>query len=120
MNFNSSIHAEIEKYHNENIHHNQLYSKVPLFSYPYLSLKVAVVAGKLDPTVDQTCFRRIFQTVRNLQKRTTGMSLEGPKMGEGGMGRSGMAEKRRKPATQGGGHCRIRRPDAGASGGGWP
>ena len=48
--------------------------------YPYLGPKVAVVAGKLDPTVGQTCFRRIFQTVRNLKKRTTGMSSEGPKM----------------------------------------
>ena len=48
--------------------------------YPYLGPKVVVVAGKLDPTVGQICFRRIFQTVRNLRKRTTGMSLEGPKM----------------------------------------
>ena len=39
-----------------------------------------MVAGKLDPTVGQICFRRIFQTVRNLQKDTTGMSSEGPKM----------------------------------------
>ena len=48
--------------------------------YPYLGPKVAVVAGKLDPTVGQTCFRHIFQTVRNLKKKTTGMSSEGPKM----------------------------------------
>ena len=48
--------------------------------YPYLGLKVAVVARKLDPTVGQICFRRIFQTVRNLRKGTTGMSSEGPKM----------------------------------------
>ena len=54
--------------------------------YPYLGPKVAVVAGKLDPTVDQICFRRIFQTVRNLRKRTTRMSSEGPKMGEGRYG----------------------------------
>ena len=50
--------------------------------YPYLGPKVAVVAGKLDPTVGQTCFRRIFQTMRNMKKRTTGMSSEGPKRGE--------------------------------------
>ena len=49
--------------------------------YPYLGPKVAVVVGKIDPTVGQICFCRIFQTVRNLQKRTTGMSSEGPKMG---------------------------------------
>ena len=61
--------------------------------YPYLSPKVAVMAGKLDPTVDQIFFRRIFQTMRNLQKETTGMSSEGPKMGEGGMVRPGMAGK---------------------------
>ena len=51
------------------------------------------MAEKLDPTVDQICFRRIFQTVRNLRKGTTRMSSEGLKMGEGGMGRLGMAEK---------------------------
>ena len=39
-----------------------------------------MVAGKLDPTVGQISFRRIFQTVRNLRKGTTGMSSEGPKM----------------------------------------
>ena len=48
--------------------------------YPYLGPKVAVVAGKLDPSVGQLCFCRIFQTVRNLQKETTRMSSEGPKM----------------------------------------
>ena len=48
--------------------------------YPYLGPKVAVVAKKLDPTVGQIFFRRIFQTVRNLRKGTTGMSSEGPKM----------------------------------------
>ena len=51
--------------------------------YHYLAPKVAVVVGKLDPIVGQICFRCIFQTVRNLQKRTMGMSSEGPKM-EGG------------------------------------
>ena len=48
--------------------------------YPYLNPKVSVVVGKHDPTIDQICFRRIFQTLRNLKKRTTGMSSEGPKM----------------------------------------
>ena len=42
-----------------------------------------MVAEKLDPTVGQICFRRIFQTVMNLKKRTTEMSSEGPKMGGG-------------------------------------
>ena len=54
--------------------------------YPYLGPKVDVVAGKLSPKESQTCFRRIFQTVRNLKKRTMGMSLEGPKMGGGRYG----------------------------------
>ena len=51
-----------------------------IHQYPYLGPKVVVVAGKLDPTVGKICFRRIFQTVMNLEKRTTGMSSEGPKM----------------------------------------
>ena len=52
-----------------------------------------MVAEKLDPTVVQLCFRRFFQTVRNLKKRTTGMSSKGPKMegGGGGGGRYGSA-----------------------------
>ena len=45
-----------------------------------------MVVEKLDPTIGQICFRRIFQTVRNLRKRTTGMSSEGPKMGGGRYG----------------------------------
>ena len=49
--------------------------------YPYLGPKVSVVAGKLDLTVGQICFHRIFQTVWNLRKGTTGMSSKGPKMG---------------------------------------
>ena len=48
--------------------------------YPYLGPKVSVVAGKLDPTIGQICLRRIFQTVMNLEKMTTEMSSEGPKM----------------------------------------
>ena len=47
---------------------------------PYLGPKVAVVAGKLDPTVGRICFCRIFQTVMNMEKRTTEMSSEGPKI----------------------------------------
>ena len=45
-----------------------------------------MVAGKLDPIVVQTCFHRMFQTVRNLKKMTTGMSSEGPKIGGGRYG----------------------------------
>ena len=36
------------------------------------------------------------------------------------MGWSGVAEKCRKTVTHGGGRRRLRRPDPGASGGGWP
>ena len=39
------------------------------------------MARKLDPTVGQICFHRIFQTVRNLRKGTKGMSSKGQKMG---------------------------------------
>ena len=77
-----------------------------------------MVAEKLDPTVGQICFRHIFQTVRNLRKMITGMSSEGPKMRGGGMGRPGMAEKWRIPATHRGGGGRVHRHDMGASGGG--
>ena len=66
--------------------------------YPYLGSKVPVVAGKHDPTISQTSFRRIFQTVRNLRKRTTGMSSEGPKMGGR---RYGSAWNGRKTAKSG-------------------
>ena len=61
--------------------------------YPYLGLKVAVVTEKLDPTVGQICFRRIFQTVWNLRKRTTRMSSEGPKMGGGRYGSTWNGQK---------------------------
>ena len=78
-----------------------------------------MVAGKLDPTVGQICFHRIFQTVRNLRKGTTGISSESPKMGgERGMGLPGMAGKHQNPATHHGGRRRVRRPDLGESGGG--
>ena len=66
--------------------------------YPYLGPKVDVVVGKLDPTVGQSCFHRFFQTVMNLEKRTTEMSSEGPKMvGE----RYGSAWNGRKMANSG-------------------
>ena len=39
-----------------------------------------MMAGKLDPTVDQIFFCLICQTVMNLEKRTMGMSSESPKM----------------------------------------
>ena len=61
--------------------------------YPYLGPKVVVVAEKLDPTIDQNCFHRIFQMVRNLKKRTTGMSSEGPKMGGGRYGSAWNGQK---------------------------
>ena len=64
--------------------------------YPYLGPKVAVVAKKLDPTVGQTCFHRIIQTVRNLKKRTTGMSSEGLKMGGGRYGSAWNGRKTKK------------------------
>ena len=67
--------------------------------YPYLGPKVAVVAGKLDPTVGQICFRRIFQTVRNMQKGTTGMSSKGPKIGGGRYGSAWNGRKKSNPAT---------------------
>ena len=66
--------------------------------YPYLGPKVAMVAEKLDPIVGQICFRRIFQTVRNLRKGTTGMSSKGPKMGGG---RYGSALNGRKTSKSG-------------------
>ena len=64
--------------------------------YPYLGPKVSVVARKLDPTVGQTCFRRIFQTVRNLRKRTTGMSSKDPKMVGGRYGSTWNGRKMKK------------------------
>ena len=66
--------------------------------YPYLGPKVAVVAEKLDPTIGQNYFRRIFQTVRNLKKKTTGMTSEGPNMGGG---RYGSTWNGRKTAKSG-------------------
>ena len=88
--------------------------------YSYLGPKVSVVSGKLDPIVVQLCFRRIFQTVKNLPKGTTKMSSEGPKMVGGRYGRPGMAKKHQNPTTQSGRRCRFRRLDPSASGCGWP
>ena len=87
--------------------------------YHYLGPTVAVVAGKLDPTFDQLCFCRNFQTVRNLEKRTTEMSSEGPKMVERRYGLPKIAEKHKNPKTQVSGRRHLRRPDPDASGGGW-
>ena len=64
--------------------------------YPYLGPKVAVVVGKLDPTIGKNCFCRIFQTVRNLRKRITRMSSEGPKMGGGRYGSAWNCQKMAK------------------------
>ena len=64
--------------------------------YPYLGPRVAVMAEKLYPTVGQLCFCRIFQTVRNLQKGTTRMSSEGPKMVGGRYGSAWSGRKMQK------------------------
>ena len=40
-----------------------------------------MVAEKLDPTIGQLCFCRIFQTVRNLQKKDHGNEFRGSKNG---------------------------------------
>ena len=92
--------------------------------YHYLGPKVAVVVGKLDPTVGQLCFRRNFQTVRNLQKGTTGMSSEGPKMvGERyGLVGNGLkwTENQEKSGDPRWPPPPLRRPDPGASGCDWP
>ena len=62
-----------------------------------------MVAEKLDPTVSQLCFCCIFQTVRNLQKGTTEMSSDGPKMVERRYGLAGNGRKIKKsPVTHGG------------------
>ena len=83
-----------------------------------------MVAGKLDPIVGQLCFHINFQTVRNLQKGTTEMSSEDPKMVER---RYGLAENGLKWPKNHEMSCDQRwpppplcRPDPGASGDGWP
>ena len=82
------------------------------------------MAGKLDPTVGQLCFRRNFQTVRNLQKGTTEMSSEGPKIVRGRYGLVGNGLKWPKNHEMFGDPRwpppPLRRPNPGASGDGWP
>ena len=92
--------------------------------YHYLGPTVVVVVGKLDPTVGQLCFRHNFQTVRNMQKETTEMSSEGPKMvgGRYGLAENGLKWPKNHKMS---GDPRwslppLRRPDPGASGGDWP
>ena len=92
--------------------------------YHYLGPTVAVVAEKLDPTVDQICFRRNFQTVRNLQKGAKEMSSEGPKMVGGRYGLAGNGLKWPKSQEKFGDPRwpppPLGRPDPGVSDGGWP
>ena len=52
-----------------------------------------MVDGKLDPTVGRICFYRIFETVMNMEKMTTEMSSEGPKMVERRYGLAGNGMK---------------------------
>ena len=83
-----------------------------------------MVAGKLDPTIDQLCFRHNFQTVRNLQKWTTEMSSEGPKMVERGYGLAGNGLKWPKNQERSGDPRwpppQLRWPVPSAYGGDWP
>ena len=70
-----------------------------------------------------TCFRRNFQTVRNMQKGTTGMSSEGPKMvgGRNGLAGNGLKwpKSQEKPSDPRWSPPQLRRPDPSASSGGW-
>ena len=70
-----------------------------------------------------TCFRRNFQRVRNLQKGTTGMSSEGPKMvgGRYGLARNGLKwpKSQEKPDDPRWLPSPLRRPDSGAFDGDW-
>ena len=81
-----------------------------------------MVDEKLDPTIDQLCFRRNFQMVRNLQKGTTGMSSEGLKMVGGRYGLAGNGLKWPKNQEKSGDPRwpppPLLRPDPGASDGG--
>ena len=83
-----------------------------------------MVARKLDTTVCQLCFRRNFQTVKNLQKGTTEMFSEGPKMVGGRYGLAGnglkLPENQETPDDPRWPPQPLRQPDPGASGGGWP
>ena len=91
--------------------------------YHFLGPTVAVVAGKLDPTIDRLCFRRNFQTVRNLQKGAMEMSSKGPKMVGGGFGLAGNGLKEPKSQEKSDDPrwppSPLRRPDPRASDGGW-
>ena len=73
-----------------------------------------MVAEKLDLTIGRICFCRIFQTVVNLEKRTTEMSLEGPKMVERryGVAENGLKwpEIKKIPVTHGGRRRRFAGP----------
>ena len=70
-----------------------------------------MVAGKLDPAIRRICCCRIFQTVMNLEKRTTEMSSEGPKMVEMSYGVAGNDRKIKKiPVTHGGRRRRFAGP----------
>ena len=83
-----------------------------------------MVAEKLDPTVGQLCFRCNFQTVKNLQKGTTEMSPEGPKIVEGRYGLVGNGLKWPKNEENSEDPLwpppPLHRPDPSASDGGWP
>ena len=91
--------------------------------YPHLGPKVAAVARNIDPTIDQLCFYGIFQTVRNMQKETTEMSSEGPKMVERryGLAENGLKwpENQEKPGDPWWPSPPLCRPDPGAFGGDW-
>ena len=70
-----------------------------------------MVAEKLDPTVGRICFFRIFQTVMNMEKRTTEMSSEGQKMVERSYGVAGNGRKITKcPVTHSGRRRRFTSP----------
>ena len=90
--------------------------------YHCLGTTVVVVAEKRDPSVGQLYFYRNFQTVRNLQKGTTEMSSEGPKMEERSYGVAGNGlkwpENQEKPDDPPWPPSSLRRPDPGVSGGG--
>ena len=83
-----------------------------------------MVAEKLDPIVSRICFCRIFQTVMNLDKRTTEMSSEGPKIVKRSYGVAGNGLKwpENQEITDDPWWLPppLRQPVPGASGGGWP
>ena len=83
-----------------------------------------MVAEKLDPTIGRICFCCIFQTVINLEKRTTEMSSEGPKMVEKSYEVAGNGLKWPKNQENTGDPRwpppPLHRLDPGSSGRGWP